>query len=279
MSPPDGQTLIRVEGLSVDYRSERGEIHALSRISFALRKGEVVAVVGESGCGKSTLALSMIRLLPIPPARFVAGRVFIGETDVLAAHPREIQQVRGTGVAMIFQEPLSSLNPVLKIKDQIGEAIVVRKSRASGKHAERDVLSYRAGDVASEPRYRSLVGFRPLRRSFSKEVQEEMIEALSLVRIADPQRMLNRYPFELSGGMRQRVMIAMALAESPTLLIADEPTTALDVTTQAQVLQLMRSLVDSGKTSLLLITHDLGVSAQVADRVLVMYAGEVVEDA
>jgi len=279
MNPADARELVRVQELSVDYRSERGEIHALSHVSFELHEGEVVAVVGESGCGKSTLALSLIRLLPVPPGRFIAGSVFFGETDMLAAHPREVQKIRGTGVSMIFQEPLSSLNPVLKVRDQLGEAIIVRRSRASGLHTERDTRFYEAGDVVPEPRFHRLFGLRALKRGFSKEVEEEVMNVLSLVRISDPKRMLDRYPFELSGGMRQRVMIAMALAEKPSLLIADEPTTALDVTTQAQVLKLMRGFADEVKTSLLLITHDLGVAAQVADRVLVMYAGEVVEDA
>lgn len=274
----NGEALVRVEDLSVDYRSKDSSIHAVSHVNFEIHTKQVVAVVGESGCGKSTLALSMIGLLPFPPAEVLSGKVIFEDRDILSEPAREVQKIRGTGIGMIFQEPLSSLDPVLKVRDQMGEAISIRKSRRSNGHKLK-AYSYKPGQLPVESPYRKLLHISPLKRRFPREIEEEMIRALKLVRIPDPERILDRYPFELSGGMRQRVMIAMTLSENPKLLIADEPTTALDVTTQAQVLRLMRELVDEVNTSLLIITHDLGVAAQIAERVLVMYAGVIVEDA
>lgn len=271
--------VIQVHDLSVDYQSENGPIHAVSHMSFDAHEKQVVALVGESGCGKTTLALSMIRLLPSPPGKIVSGQVILEERDILSLPSQEVQKFRGTGIGMIFQEPLSSLNPVLKIREQMGEAILIRKLRSSDGHLETRVYSYRAGESRIESPFKKLLGTRVLRHVYPSDIEEEMVRALKLVRIADPERILNRYPFELSGGMRQRVMIAMVLSQNPRILIADEPTSFLDVTTQAQVLRLMRELADKTMTSLLIITHDLGVAAQIADRVLVMYAGELMEDA
>lgn len=258
----------------MDYISDSGGLHAVSHVNLEIRRNEILALVGESGCGKSTLALSIIGLLPMEVARIAGGHVFFEGNDLLSLSGRLMQKVRGTGIAMIFQEPLSALHPVLKVREQLAEAISIRKSRAN---TRGQVYSYRSGVSEFLGPFRRIASFR-FARKYPKELEGEMVNALRMVRIPDPERILDQYPFELSGGMRQRVAIAMALSENPTLLIADEPTTALDVTTQAQVLRLMKELVEKGETSLLIITHDLGVAAQVADRVVVMYAGEVVED-
>ncbi|MCS4540285.1 MAG: ABC transporter ATP-binding protein [Thaumarchaeota archaeon] len=270
-------SLCRVSYLSVDYRSEDGEVHALSSVSLEIRRKEILALVGESGCGKSTLALSIIGLLPAQNSRILSGQILFEGKDLLSLSGKQMQKIRGTGIAMIFQEPLSALHPVLKIREQLGEAISIRRSRQGG-HSLDQVFSYKPRASEFRGPLKRLVNL-PSRRRYPKEVEDEMIASLKLVRIPDPERILNQYPFELSGGMRQRVAIAMALSENPGLLIADEPTTALDVTTQAQVLRLMKELAEKGETSLLIITHDLGVAAQVADRIVVMYAGEVVEEA
>jgi peptide/nickel transport system ATP-binding protein len=208
--------------------------------------------VGESGSGKSTLGLAIIGLLPVPPAKQIAGTVVYKGVNLSELDREKMRGYRGTEIAMIFQEPITSLNPVYKIGTQIQEAIAIRDLRkpSNSQHDNR-----------------------------TQDRHEEVIASLKMVRIPDSESVADRYPFELSGGMRQRVMIAMALAQKPSLLIADEPTTALDVTTQAEVLKLMRNLMDEVDTSILLITHDLAVASQVADRVAVMYAGEIVEEA
>ena len=213
-------------------------------------RDEVVGLVGESGCGKTVLGLSILGLNPIPPAKLLEGSqiLFMGK-DLAKLKPNEFTTVRGTGVSMIFQEPATSLNPVFTVGDQITESIRLRFQRS---------------ETASTPP--------------SSVIDDQVYEALRLVRIADPQRAAHRYPHELSGGMKQRAMIAMALAAKPSMLIADEPTTALDVTIQAQILRLMRDLMKEVKTSILFITHDLGVIAEIADRVAVMYAGRIVEE-
>jgi peptide/nickel transport system ATP-binding protein len=231
--------------------------------------------VGESGCGKSTLALSMIGLLPFPPAKILDGSIVYKAVDLTKLDKKHLRNYRGTEIAMIFQEPLTSLNPVHKVGDQIAEAILIRNSRSAGENDhDSEVMQkvYRTDAPAS----RSL---RTGRRKLTEALKKEATEALKLVRVADPEQVLERYPFELSGGMRQRVMIAMALSQKPAILVADEPTTALDVTTQAQVLKLMKELITEVNTSIVLITHDLAVASQVADRVIVMYAGDIVEDA
>jgi oligopeptide/dipeptide ABC transporter ATP-binding protein len=261
-----------VDNLKVVYQSLVGPLTALDDVSFTLHPGELLAIVGESGCGKSTLGLSIIGLLP-PTASIVNGSVTYKGTDLVRLAGRTIRDYRGTEIAMIFQEPLTSLNPVFRIEEQMAEAIMIREIR---KGPRRGAGHY----TENGSRHSTKISWsRKVGRVISTDVMNEIIEYIKLVRIADPEQIVHRFPFELSGGMTQRVMIAMALSQEPALLIADEPTTALDVTTQAQVLKLIRELMDEVSTSVLLITHDLAVANQVADRVVVMYAGEIVEDA
>ena len=239
---PDPNTVLAVEDLWVEFAGEEGTFAAVRGVSFRVRAGETVALVGESGCGKSVTALSIMRLLPEPQARIRRGRIEFEGLDLARAGEREMRRVRGNRIAMVFQEPMTSLNPVYTCGEQVAEAIRVH------------------------------------RRCSRREARALALEAFRQVGISDPERRLDQYPHELSGGLRQRVMIAMAVACRPRLLIADEPTTALDVTIQAQILDLMRELRDRLGTSILFITHDLGVVAEMADRVVVMYAGEVVEE-
>jgi oligopeptide/dipeptide ABC transporter ATP-binding protein len=235
--------LLEAENVSVVYKSSRGSIKALDDISFTVTRGEFIALVGESGCGKSTLGLSILRLLP--PSAEIKGRMLFNGRDLNTTSQNELGDLRGTGIGMIFQEPLSALNPIERIGGQMAEAIQIARRRLG------NTVTQSNGDV---------------------------VKWLKEVRIPDPEKSMGRYPFQLSGGMAQRVMIAMALSQKPTLLIADEPTSALDVTTQAQIIQLMKELADESHTAIMLITHDLGVAAQVANRILVMYAGWVVEE-
>jgi peptide/nickel transport system ATP-binding protein len=237
------QTVLEVKNLKTVFFTNSGLFKAVDDVSFTVRRGETLAIVGESGCGKSVTALSVMRLVPDPPGRIVGGTVTLEGIDLLALDDAAMRDVRGNRISMIFQEPMTSLNPVMRIGDQITE--VVRLHR----------------DVAS------------------KEAWKQAVEMLRLVRIPEPERRAHEYPHQLSGGMRQRAMIAMALACRPALLIADEPTTALDVTIQAQILALMVDLQQRLGTGLILITHDLGVVAQTAQRVIVMYAGKKVEEA
>ena len=267
-----GDIIVDVKDLSVVYRSSLGNVRALDRVNIGIGKNKFVAVVGESGCGKSTLALSIIRLLPTP-AEIVDGKILLKGKSLLELDDREMIAYRGTEIAMVFQEPLSSLNPVYTVGDQVAEAIAVRESRI--KPSIDRVYSYDKPNLDHSPWRRFTSKLR--RRGAYGEYADEVIETMKLVRIPDPEQVVDRYPFELSGGMRQRVMIAMALSERPSLLIADEPTSAIDVTTQAQVLKLMKNLMDEVKTSILFITHDLAVASQVADELAVMYAGDIVE--
>lgn len=266
-------TLVKVIDLSVVYKTKLGTVRALDKVNISIDRNKLVAVVGESGCGKSTLALSIIRLLPMPPAEFTSGKIMYKGVNLLELDEKEMLKYRGTEIAMIFQEPLSSLNPVYKVGDQIAEAIAVRESRM--KPFLKETYSYNKPIMKQSPWSRFT--FKVRRRGVFWEYRDEVIEALKLVRIPDPEQVIDRYPFELSGGMRQRVMIAMALSEKPSLLIADEPTSAIDVTTQAQVLKLMKNLMEEVKTSILFITHDLAVASQIADEIAVMYAGDIVE--
>ncbi len=244
----DPDALLQVENLTVRFHSDAGVVCALNGVTFAVRPGETMALVGESGSGKSVTSLAIMRLTPSPPGCQVSGRVLLRgpdglPLDLLALSGEAMRRVRGDRIAMIFQEPMTSLNPVLTIGDQIAEAIAVHQgtSRAS------------AWDAAGE--------------------------LLDLVGIPEPRARLAAYPHHLSGGMRQRVMIAIALACDPAVLIADEPTTALDVTVQAQILDLLRRLQKRTGMAVIFITHNLGVVAEIADRVMVMYAGRIVEQA
>jgi oligopeptide/dipeptide ABC transporter ATP-binding protein len=232
-----------VKNLHTHFSVEGGEFRAVDGVSFALEAGRTLGIVGESGCGKSVSALSIMGLVPQPPGRIAGGEILFEGRDLLKLPPAQMRELRGDRVSMIFQEPMSSLNPAFTIGEQIAEGIL--------KH-------------------------RPVNR---REAKRRAIEMLRKVRIPAPERRYDDYPHRLSGGMRQRVMIAMALACEPKLLIADEPTTALDVTIQAQILDLMRLLREETGTAIILITHDLGVIAELADDVAVMYAGRIVEHA
>ena len=234
---------LEVRGLTTVLETRAGLVPVVDNVNFSVELGRTLAIVGESGCGKSMTALSLMRILPEPPARIVAGEVRLDGRDLLQLSEQEMRRVRGSEIAMIFQDPMTSLNPVLSIGEQLTESILA--------HREMTRRAARA----------------------------EAIELLRLVRMPDAARRLGEYPHRLSGGMRQRVMIAMALAGRPKLLLADEPTTALDVTIQGQILDLLKDLQRELGTGIVLITHDLGVVAEMADRVLVMYAGKVVEDA
>jgi len=235
--------LLEIDGLAVEFRSSDGAVRAVDDVSLTLHTGEILALVGESGSGKSVTSLAALRLIPDPPGRIVCGRILLDGVDLALLDEPKMRRVRGKDMAMIFQDPMSSLNPVLTIGQQIGEAI--RLHEGGGGEA----------------------------------VHARIIEVLELVRIPQPEMRINHYPHQLSGGMRQRVMIAMALSCRPRVLIADEPTTALDVTIQAQILALLRDLRERLGTAILLITHDLGVVAENADRVIVLYGGRKVEEA
>ena len=236
-------SLLQVQDLRTHFFTRDGVVRAVDGVSFTVERGETLAIVGESGCGKSVTSLSILRLIASPPGRVVGGSVVFEGRDLLGLPLREMRKIRGDAISMIFQEPMTSLNPVLTIGRQIGEVVSVHRG-VSGEEASRRAL-----------------------------------DMLRLVHIPEPERRLRQYPHELSGGMRQRVMIAMALACEPRLLIADEPTTALDVTIQAQILDLMRELKSRLGSAIVLITHDLGVVAEMAQRVVVMYAGRKVEEA
>ena len=235
--------LLRVENLQTYFFTDAGVLRAVDGVSLRIAPGETLGVVGESGCGKTVTALSILRLVPDPPGRIVGGRVTFEGTELLGLDAERMRKMRGSAISMIFQEPMTSLNPVFTVGDQIAEGVRLHQN-----------LSRRAA-------------------------WEKAVEMLRLVQMPDPDRRAREYPHQLSGGMRQRVMIAMALACGPRLLIADEPTTALDVTIQAQILELLLRLKEELGMAVMLITHDLGVIADTAQRVVVMYAGRVVEEA
>ncbi len=235
--------LLEVRDLVTEFRTERGTIRAVDGVSFAIPERGTLGVVGESGCGKSVTALSIMRLVASPPGRIASGEIVYGGKDLLKLAEPEMRAIRGNRIAMIFQEPMTSLNPVFTVGDQVGEAVRLHQKKSR------------------------------------REAREIAIAMFKLVGIPSPEERVDAYPHQLSGGMRQRVMIAMALACKPDLLVADEPTTALDVTIQAQILDLLKSLQRELGMAILLITHDLGVVAETCDEVVVMYAGRIVERA
>jgi oligopeptide/dipeptide ABC transporter ATP-binding protein len=237
------QPLLEIRDLRTQFFTDDGLVRAVDGVSYTLGKGETVGVVGESGCGKSVTALSILRLIPDPPGKIVTGQILFEGTNLVELTAAEMRRVRGNDISMIFQEPMTSLNPVFTIGNQIAEAVRLHQGLSK------------------------------------KEALEKAVEMLTLVGIPVPERRVHEYPHQLSGGMRQRAMIAMALSCNPKVLIADEPTTALDVTIQAQILDLMRNLQHELGTAILMITHDLGVVAEMARKVVVMYAGKVVEQA
>lgn len=242
MSPTSPEQILKVEGLTTYFHTFDGIVKAVDDVSFSINRNETLAIVGESGCGKSVTAQSIMGLIPDPPGRIESGRIIFDGQDLTQMPRSDMIKLRGRRLAMIFQEPMSSLNPVLTVGDQIAEMFLVH-----------DRLPYH-------------------------ECLSRAVDMLRLVQIPAPEQRIRDYPHQLSGGMRQRVMIAMALACNPDIVIADEPTTALDVTIQAQILELMAALRNQLKAAILLITHDLGVVAEMAQRTVVMYAGRVVEE-
>lgn len=235
------EPVLQVKGLKTYYYTEEGVVPAVDGLDFEVEPGETFAIVGESGCGKSVTSLSILRLIPSPPGKIIDGEIIYHGQDLVKKSEREMRSIRGNDISMIFQEPMTSLNPVFTVGQQIGES------------------------------------FRFHQQMGKAEMLKKSIEMLRLVGIPEPEHVINDYPNQLSGGMRQRVMIAMALACNPKILIADEPTTALDVTIQAQILDLMRDLQKKMGMAIIMITHDLGVVAQMCDEVIVMYAGSICE--
>ena len=234
--------LLHIDELKTHFNTFEGIVRAVDDVSLFINKGEVLGVVGESGCGKSVTAQSIMRLIPEPPGRIVHGKILFDGTDIVSLSMEQMRTIRGNRIAMIFQEPMTSLNPVYTIGNQISEMFQLHQNRSK------------------------------------RESWQRSIEMLQKVQIPAPEKRVHEYPHQLSGGMRQRAMIAMALACNPEILIADEPTTALDVTIQAQILELMMELKEDYDTAIMMITHDLGVIAEIAKRVVVMYAGKVVEE-
>lgn len=235
------ERLLEVKDLAISFKTHGGEVQAIRGVSFHVDKGETLAIVGESGSGKSVTSQAVMKLVPTPPGEYKRGQILFDGQDLIGKTEKQMQKIRGKEIGMIFQDPMTSLNPMMKVGRQITEVL--------HKHEK-----------------------------ISKEAANKRgVELLTLVGIPSPERRFNQYPHEFSGGMRQRVVIAMALAANPKLLIADEPTTALDVTIQAQILDLMKELQKKIDTAIIFITHDLGVVARMADRVAVMYAGQIVE--
>ncbi len=261
--------LLEIKNLQLEFHTPEGAARAVDGVSLEINSGETVCLVGESGCGKSVTALSVARLVPAPPARYADGEILLNGRDVLKMSARELCAIRGGVVSYIFQEPGASLNPVFRIGTQIKEMLKLHRRNLAG----------RAGRPLPAAASQSANGAPGVARPTAKDYDAEVIRLLQLVGIHAPELRSKSYPFELSGGMQQRVMIAMALASEPQLLIADEPTTALDVTIQAQILELLRSLKQQLGMAMLLITHNLGIVGDIADRVVVMYAGQVVESA
>lgn len=241
MSQPE--VLLEIKDLCVEFQTVEGTVHAVNHLNYTLHKGEKLGIVGESGSGKSVSSLGMLKLIPNPPGRITKGEILYKGQDLVKASEKEMQKIRGNEISMIFQEPMTSLNPIIKCGRQIAESLTLHWGMQK------------------------------------KEAMEEAIHMMQAVGIADAEQRAHEYPHQMSGGMRQRVMIAMALACQPKILIADEPTTALDVTIQAQILDLIRKMNEKMETSVIFITHDLGVVSELCDTVIVMYTGHIVEQA
>ncbi len=259
--------LLEIKNLELDFVTGDANLRAVDDVSLTIDTGETVCLVGESGCGKSVTALSIARLLPTPPARYVGGEILLNDRDVLRMSSAELCEIRGGVVSYVFQEPGASLNPVFRVGSQIKETLQLHRRDLSG----------RAGSPLPAASPNSKDGAHGVTRPTSKEFDTEVIRLLKLVGIPASESRIKDYPHQMSGGMQQRVMIAMALASEPKLLVADEPTTALDVTIQAQILDLLRDLKQRLGMAILLITHNLGIVGDMADRVAVMYAGQIVE--
>jgi oligopeptide/dipeptide ABC transporter ATP-binding protein len=236
------EPVLSIRDMTVEFGTEDGVVHAVTGVNYDLYPGEILGVIGESGAGKSVSVMTMLDLIPKPPGRVVSGEAIFKGRDLLTMSKRELREVRGGDIAMIFQDPMTSLNPVLKVGSQIAEAVLAHNPKAS-----------------------------------DDDARNRAVELLALVGVPNPEQRVDQYPHEFSGGMRQRGMIAMAIANSPSVLIADEPTTALDVTIQAQIVEVMKTAQRETNAATILITHDLGLIAELADRVVVMYAGRVVE--
>jgi len=239
----DRKTVLDIRDLKTVFHTDQGDVRAVDGVSLSIQEGTTLGVVGESGCGKTVLALSVMRLIQIPPGEIVSGEILLDGIDLLRLNRMDMQDVRGKRISMIFQEPMTSLNPVIKVGEQIAEIVRLHEGKSN------------------------------------KEAMAHAVDMLRMVGIATPEKRVRDYPHQMSGGMRQRIMIAMALSCKPRLMIADEPTTALDVTVQAQILELMDELKAKINTSILFITHDLGVIAHFAQAVAIMYAGKIVEQA
>ncbi|HOO27464.1 MAG TPA: ABC transporter ATP-binding protein, partial [Lachnospiraceae bacterium] len=237
------EPLLYVQDLSVDFRTAEGTVHAINGLDYELYPGEILGIVGESGSGKSVSSLSAMRLIPDPPGRIVSGQILFQGNDLVKETEKNMEKIRGNQISMIFQEPMTSLNPILTCGFQIAESLMIH---------------------------------RGLKK---KEAMKEALQLMKDVGIADAKKRMHEYPHQMSGGMKQRVMIAMALACEPAILICDEPTTALDVTIQAQILDLIKNLNQENNTSIIMITHDFGVISELCERVLVMYTGKIVEEA
>jgi peptide/nickel transport system ATP-binding protein/oligopeptide transport system ATP-binding protein len=266
--------LLEIRNLKMDFGAGPDALRAVDGVSLTIGAGETVCLVGESGCGKTVTALSITRLVPAPPANYAGGEILLNGRDVLKMSPRELCDIRGGVVSYVFQEPGTSLNPVFRVGNQIKESLKLHR-------LGKPVLDGRAGSPLPAAGPNTKDGAhgvtRPTRPLAKKDLDDEVIRLLKLVGIPAPESRIKNYPFEMSGGMQQRVMIAMALASKPKLLVADEPTTALDVTIQAQILELLHDLKQRLGMAILLITHNLGIVGDMADRVAVMYAGQIVE--
>ncbi len=236
------ERLLEVKDLKIAFKTYAGEVNAVRGVNFHVNKGEVLGIVGESGCGKSVTSSAVMRIIPQPPGIYKGGEILLEGTDILKLSEEEMCKIRGKDISMVFQDSMSSLNPTMKVGKQIAESLIIHQGKTK------------------------------------KEAREIAIKMLDLVGVSNPEKRVDQYPHEFSGGMRQRAMIAIALACRPKLLIADEPTTALDVTIQAQIIKLMNELRKEMDTSIILITHDLGVVAEMCDRVVVMYAGQIIEE-